>query len=60
MYAITRMQHARGAWYWAVAFRRRGTPYAKSFYDVRRGGSEKALAAAIAWRDAQLARQSDG
>lgn len=39
-----------------VAFRRRGRHYYKSFYDVRRGGPEKSLAAAIAWRNAQLAK----
>jgi hypothetical protein len=56
MYAISRIQHEHGAWYWAVAFRRRGKPYYRNFYDVRRGGSRKALAAAIAWRDQQLAK----
>jgi hypothetical protein len=56
VYAISRMQHEHGAWYWAVAFRRRGKPYFKSFYDLRRGGSKKALSAAIAWHDKQLAK----
>jgi hypothetical protein len=50
------MQHEHGAWYWAVMFRRRATPFYKNFYDVRRGESKNALAAAIAWRDAQLAK----
>ena len=50
------MHHQHGAWYWAVMFRRRGKPYYKSFYDAWRGGSKKALAAAIAWRDEQLAK----
>ena len=55
-YAISRLCSPGGFWYWAVAFRRRGKAYFKSFYDVRRGGSELSLAAAIAWRDEQLAR----
>lgn len=56
LYAISRIQAKPGIWCWSVAFRRRGHHYYKSFYDVRRGGPEQALAAAIAWRDAQLAR----
>jgi hypothetical protein len=56
MYAISRIQHDHGAWYWAVMFRRRGKPYFKNFYDVRRSGSQNALAAAIVWRDRQLAK----
>lgn len=55
-YAISRLRSPGGFWYWAVAFRRRGKAYFKSFYDVRRGGPELSLAAAIAWRDEQLAR----
>lgn len=56
LYAIFRIQPKPGIWCWMVAFRRRGKHYYKSFYDVRRGGPEQSLAAAIAWRDAQLAR----
>jgi hypothetical protein len=55
-YAISRLQAKPGIWCWAVAFRRRGKAYYKAFYDFRRGGSGKALAAAIKWRDAQLAK----
>lgn len=36
-------------------FTRKGKLHYKSFYDIGRGGSENALAAAIAWRDEQLA-----
>jgi AP2 domain len=43
-----------GIWCWTVLFRRRGKFYTKGFYDLRRGGPEKSLAAAIAWRDEQL------
>ena len=56
MYAISRIEAKPGIWCWTVAFRRRGMPYYKSFYDVRRGGSRKALRAAIGWRDQQLAQ----
>lgn len=55
-YAISRLQIKRRFWGWLVAFRQRGKHYYKSFYDVRRGGPEKSLAAAIAWRDEQLAK----
>lgn len=56
MYAITRAKKAKNAWYWRVTFRRRGKDYFRTFYDLKRGGSKKALAAAIAWRDQQLKR----
>ena len=56
MYAITRLQSPGGFRYWSVRFRRRGRGYYKSFYDVRRGGPKKALAAAVSWRDRQLKR----
>ena len=55
MYAISRLESPRGFRYWAVHFRRRGRGYAKSFYDLRRGGAKQTLAAALAWRDRQLA-----
>lgn len=55
IYAISRLQSKRGGWwYWAVRFSRAGQLFYKHFYDVRRGGPEKALADAIAWRDEQL------
>jgi hypothetical protein len=56
MYAIRRIQAKPGVWCWAVAIRRRGKAHYKSFYDFRRGGSKKALAAAIVWHDRLLAR----
>jgi hypothetical protein len=55
MYAIRRHRAAVKAWCWRVNFKRRGKPYSKSFYDLVCGGSEKAKAAAIAWRDQKLA-----
>lgn len=55
-YAISRIQPRFGIWCWLVAFRRSGKHYYKSFYDVRRGGPEKSLADAIAWRNEQLAK----
>lgn len=55
-YAIYRIQLRPGIWFWLAAFRRCGKHYYKSFYDVRRGGPEKSLAAAIAWRDERLAK----
>jgi hypothetical protein len=56
VYAISRLQAKQGTWYWAVHFQRRGTFYYKRFYEPKHGGSKKALAAAIAWRDRQLAK----
>ena len=56
MYAITRLKAARNAWYWAVHFWRRGKLYFKRFYDLKSGGSMQARAAAIAWRDEQIAQ----
>jgi hypothetical protein len=56
MYAITRLEEKPGVWRWAVNLTRRGKGYCKSFYDLKSGGSRKALAAAIAWRDRQLAK----
>lgn len=55
MYAISRHERRPGLWYWAVLFSRKGKLHYKSFYDTRRGGSTKALADAVAWRDEQLA-----
>lgn len=55
MYAIRRHRAAINAWCWRVNFKRRGKSYSKSFSDITCGGSRKAKAAAIAWRDEQLA-----
>lgn len=55
MYAIQRYRAAIKAWYWRVNFRRQGKSYSKTFYDLTCGGSTEAKAAAIAWRDEQLA-----
>jgi len=38
-----------------VTFSRQGKPHYKSFSDIRRGDAENAFAAAMAWRDDQLA-----
>jgi hypothetical protein len=54
-YALTHLQATSGTWYWAVNFSRNGKPYAKRFYEPMYGGSVKARAAAVAWRNAQLA-----
>lgn len=56
LYALFRLEDRPGNWCWRVCFRRRGKPYYKTFYDLKLGGSDKAFAAAMAWRDAQLAR----
>ena len=56
LYAICRDKAALDAWFWRVAFRRRGKVYARSFYDLKHGGPDQALAAAIAWRDRALAK----
>lgn len=55
MYAIRRHRAAINAWCWRVRFSRRGVMYSSSFYDLACGGSKEAKAAAIAWRDKQLA-----
>lgn len=56
MYAISRIEPKPGIWCWSVNFRRRGKAHYKSFYDLQSGGSRKALAAAIQWRDSLLAK----
>lgn len=56
MYAIKRLQHDKGTWYWVVNFNRRGLRYQRRFYEPMHGGSKAALAAAIAWRDEKLAQ----
>jgi len=55
MYALRRMQHDKGTWYWVVNFNRRGVSYQRRFYEPMHGGNEAAREAAIAWRDAKLA-----
>lgn len=54
-YAIKRLQHDKGAWYWVVNFSRRGQRHSRRFYDTAHGGSRGARRAAIAWRDQKLA-----
>ncbi len=54
-YAIGRRKAARNAWYWVVSFGRRGQLHYRRFYDLQHGGSQQALAAALAWRDRELA-----
>jgi AP2 domain len=54
-YALKRLQHDKGTWYWGVNFSRAGVHYARRFYDPMYGGNEGALAAAITWRDGKLA-----
>ena len=50
-YAITRIKSARNTWYWSVSLGRRGVLVHKTFPDLKHGGSEAALTAALAWRD---------
>ena len=54
MYAIGRLKQAKSAWQWRVTLRRRGKLYAKTFPDLKHGGTKKALAAARAWRDRKI------
>lgn len=54
-YAIFHQQATSGTWYWAVNFSRRGERHYRRFYEPKYDGSDKALAAAIVWRDQQLA-----
>ena len=56
MYALTRIEAKPGVFCWQVFFRRRGKPYNRAFFDQKLGGPTKALKAAIAWRDDQLAK----
>ena len=55
MYAISRYRAAIDAWCWKVAFRRKGKGFSKTFYDLTCGGTDQALAMAIAWRDRKMA-----
>ena len=54
MYAIRRHMAAKNAWYWVVHFKRAGKRHYRRFYELKLGGKKAALAAAIAWRDAEL------
>ena len=54
-YAIGRRKAARNAWHWVVSFSRLGQSQYRRFYDLQCGGANKAFAAAVAWRDRQLA-----
>jgi hypothetical protein len=54
VYAIRREKAAKNAWRWRVQFIRRGELHSAHFYDLKYGGSKKALAAAIAWRNQKL------
>jgi hypothetical protein len=56
MCAISRLKRAKTAWQWRVHFRRRGKLYAKSFPDLKYGGTKKALAAAAACRNRLMIR----
>ena len=56
MYAIRRYRAGINAWCWQVNFKRRGKTYSTVFYDIACGGSKKAKAEAVAWRDRQLAK----
>lgn len=55
-YAITHQRATSGTKYWCVHFSRKGEQHYKRFYEPKYGGSDSALAAAIAWRDEQLAK----
>ncbi len=56
MYAISHQRASSGTSYWCVHFSRKGVRHYKRFYEPKYGGSDKALAAAIVWRDEQLAQ----
>lgn len=57
LYGITRSFHAKTkTWAWKVAITRKGKKVAlKNFADIVHGGEEKALAAAMAYRDKAMA-----
>ena len=55
MYAIARIHPTPNSKAWRVHFNRRGRRFSKSFFDGTFGGSRKALAAAVAWRDNAMA-----
>jgi hypothetical protein len=55
-YALKRLQHDKGAWYWVVHFSRKWTRYQRRFCNTAHGGNASARRAAIAWRDHMLAQ----
>lgn len=57
MYAVSRFRAALNAWCWTVHLRRRGKLYYRRFYDLKFGGSKRARAAAITWRDRVMAAE---
>jgi hypothetical protein len=56
MYALKRLQHDSGVWYWRVSFSRKSQRHVRRFYDSAHGGNAGARRAAIAWRDHMLAQ----
>lgn len=56
LYAIYHTQSAKGFKSWSVRFSRNGQFFNKQFPEIRYGGSDPAKAAAIAWRDQELAK----
>ena len=56
MYAIQRIHLTPNSKGWCVTSRRRQRKFTKNFFEVVFGGSRKALAAAIAWRDRSIAK----
>ena len=56
MYAIAKRQYATGTWYFKVQFKRAEKLYQARFSEAVHGSLDKALKAAVAWRDGQLAR----
>lgn len=56
LYAITHQRASKGTPYWCVNFSRKGVSSYKRFYEPKYGGTDQALAAAVAWRDQQLAQ----
>jgi AP2 domain len=53
-YALREGLAARNAGYWRVAFSRQGVRHQKTFYFLKYGGRQAALAAATSWRDQHL------
>ena len=53
---LSHLNRAKNARYWKVSLGRRGRIYDKKFHDLKYGGSRRALAAAIAWRDSLVAK----
>lgn len=60
-YGIIRLdQPATGTYGWQVRLQRGGVRHARYFSDRASGGSQQALAAAVAWRDERLATLASG